>query len=149
MATNARRPMPEEDIEFVDTTDAGTDISPTHLTKQEFGRRLQNLMIEKGWNQSELARRAGLGRDAISTYVRGRSFPEPINLKKVADALSVNPHDLLPNTVEWAMANDEHPALEIKQSATHPDKVWIRVNQLVSFAQAAIIFNALHRNQEE
>lgn len=149
MATNARHPLPEDDLEYRNETDRGTDIAPKHLTKQEFGRRLQNLMIEKGWNQSELARRAGLGRDAISTYVRGRSFPEPINLKRVADALSISPHEILPNTIEWAMGNDENPALEIKQSSTHPGKVWLRVNQLVTFQQAAVIFETLSEGKKD
>lgn len=112
------------------------------LTKDEFGRRLSALMMDKGWNQSDLARVAGLGRDSISTYVRGLTFPEPKNLRKLADALGTTPHDLLPNAVLNAIEK-ETPALEIRQAHGHTDRVFIRINQLVTLEQAAKIFEIL------
>ena len=112
------------------------------LTKDEFGRRLAALMTERGWNQSELARAAGLGRDSISTYVRGQVFPEPKNLRKLADALGTSPHDLLPNATMSAM-EAETPALEIRQAHGHSDRVFIRINQLVTLEQASRIFEIL------
>lgn len=125
--------------------------TPKHLTKQEFGRRLYKLMLDNGWNQSELARRAGIGRDAVSTYIRGRSFPEPKNLAALAEVFGVTPRELMPNTIESAIDADI-PALEIKQSAGHPGHVWMRVNQLVTFGQASQIFEILknkHMAQED
>lgn len=120
--------------------------SPRQLTKQKFGRRLMDMMLKKGWNQSDLARNAQLGRDAISTYVRGRSFPEPRNLDRLAAALGVAKTDLLPNTAAAAIDNDPAPMLEIKQAAGHPDMVWVRVNRMVSFDQAVRIFEVLKEN---
>lgn len=79
--------------------------------KQEFARRLQAAMVRKGWNQSELARRANehlpkpakgqkrgksLGRDSISHYMRGRMVPLPAYLEALAKALNVEPDELLP-----------------------------------------------------
>lgn len=122
-------------------------MAPKELTKLEFGRRLNKLMLDRGWNQSDLARAAGLGRDAISTYVRGRSFPEPKSLRKLADAMSLTTEDLLPNTVAAAMDADTAPMLEIKQAAGHPEHVWIRVNRMVTFDQAAQIFNIIRGEQ--
>lgn len=119
------------------------DFTPRALSKQEFGRRLYALMMERRWTQSELARAAKLGRDAVSTYIRGRSFPEPKNLQKLADALGVKREDLLPNTAMRAMENDVAPMLEIRQAQGHPDKVWLRVNQMVTLDQAAQIFQVL------
>lgn len=140
MARNAKHHLPPS----IDTT----DMAPKELTKQEFGRRLMALMLDKGWNQSELARRAGLGRDAISTYIRGLSFPEPKNLQKLAAALSIQPDQLLPNTVVRAMDSDAAPMLEIRQASGHPDKVWVRVNRMVTFNQAAQIFDILKEQPE-
>lgn len=117
------------------------------LSKQEFGRRLMKLILDRGWNQSDLARAAHLGRDAISTYVRGRSFPEPRSLKALADALSVSTEALLPNSVTMAMDADTAPMLEIKQAAGHPEKVFLRVNRMVSLQQAAEIFNIINRGE--
>jgi transcriptional regulator with XRE-family HTH domain len=77
----------------------------------EFGRRLQARMIQLGWNQSELSRRAeaylpkpakgqvqghSLGRDRISSYIRGKYLPRPEGLEAIAKALQREPADLLP-----------------------------------------------------
>lgn len=113
------------------------------LTKQEFARKLYDLIMARGWNQSELARRAGVGRDAISTYIRGRSFPEPRTLKRLAEALDMKTEDLLPNSVISAVEQDE-PALCIQESPGHPDKCWIKVNRMVTANQAMRIMQIVH-----
>lgn len=112
------------------------DLTPKALTKQEFGRRLYALMMARSMSQSDLARLASLGRDSISTYVNGKTFPTPRALKKLADALGVEPEELLPNGLMSAM-EDEFPAVELRQAAGHTDKAWLRVNRAMSFATAA------------
>lgn len=59
-----------------------------------FAKRLVHFLREKNMNQSELARQVPLSRDAISSYVRARSLPEPANLKRIADVLGVEPSDM-------------------------------------------------------
>lgn len=118
------------------STPAG--LAPRHLTKQEFGRRLYALMLEKGWRQSELARRAGIQRDSVSVYVRGRSFPTPLNLSKMAKALGVNPEDLLPNTLETAIRDDE-PDFEMKVSPGDTTRAWVRLNRMLTLKTAVQI----------
>lgn len=113
--------------------------------KADFGRRLQALILEKNWNQAELARAAGLGRDSISTYIRGQVFPDPKNLKKLADALGMTPQQLYPQAMSTAM-DVEIPTLEIRQSITEPNKVHLRINRTVTLEQAAQIFDII-RNQ--
>ena len=117
------------------------------MTKQEFGRKLHAILLERGWNQSEMARRAGIGRDAISTYVRGRSLPEPATLKRMAEALGMEPTELLPNAFEAAVDNGL-PALEIREAVGHPGKAWIRVNQRVSTQQAIRIMQILQERDD-
>lgn len=117
-------------------------LTPKHLTKQEFGKRLYRLMTGKGWNQSELARRADLNRDAISTYVRGRVLPTPVSLQALAKALGVAPDELLPNHVESAIDADQ-PAFEMKVSPSAPNMAWLRVNRLVSVATAVKVAELL------
>lgn len=114
-------------------THTDPDLRPKHLTKQEFGKRLYKLMVAKGWHQSELARRSGIARDSVSTYVRGVSLPEPDNLQKLADALEVDPIELLPNHIEAAIDNDV-PSMEMKISSSDGSVAWLRVNRLVSTA---------------
>lgn len=82
--------------------------------KSEFARRLQAAMIERGWNQSELARRAtamlpkpekgqkrgaDIGRDSVSHYMRGKMLPLPLYLEAICKALGVAPADLMPARV--------------------------------------------------
>jgi len=118
--------------------------APQHISKQEFGRRLYEAIIKRGWNQSELARRARIGRDSVSSYVRGISFPDPKNLQSLADALDCKKEDLLSNIVENAM-DREHPAFEIKAAHGDPNNVWLRVNRMVSADLAAQIFTLINK----
>ena len=118
------------------------DLRPKHLTKQEFSQRLHRLMKAKGWYQSELARRAGVARDSVSTYMRGVSLPDPTNLEKLAKALGVETVELLPNHVEAAIDNDV-PSLEMKVSTSDPGLAWLRVNRLVSTATCFKIIELL------
>lgn len=120
-----------------------TTATPAQSSKQEFGRRIHALMLERNWNQAELARAAGLGRDSISTYVKGAVFPDPKNLKKIADALGTTPQSLMPDGV--TQAGQDMPMLEIRQSSTEPDKVHIRINRLVTFEQATKIFSIINQ----
>lgn len=66
--------------------------------KKDFGLRLRAMTLDKGWNQSELARRSELGRDNISGYITGKYIPNPPHLVKIAKALGVQPKDLFPET---------------------------------------------------
>jgi len=116
------------------------------LSKIEFGRRLQSLMMAREWNQSDVARKAGLGRDAISTYIRGKSFPEPKNLAKLARAFGLAAAELMPNAEIRAIEADQLPMLEIKQVSGHPDKVMLRINRTVTMEQAAAIVALLREN---
>lgn len=126
-----------------DALPANNPMAPKHLTKQDFGRRLYKLMIAKGWTQSELSRQAGIARDSVSTYVRGVSLPEPLNLERLAKALGVTAVELLPNHVEAAIEED-HPSLELKVSTANSAVSWLRVNRLVTTATAMKVLDLLH-----
>ncbi|AMW34862.1 helix-turn-helix domain-containing protein [Haematospirillum jordaniae] len=118
-------------------------LAPKSLTKQEFGKRLYRLMLAKGWHQSELARQAGVPRDAVSVYIRGKSLPTPVNLQKLADAIGLPTEELLPNHAEGAIDEDELPAFEMKVSSGAPNMAWVRVNRLVSTQTAVKIAELL------
>ena len=57
--------------------------------------RLRVLILEKGWNQSELARRSGMRPSNVSNYLRGSNVPNPKQLAKLAEALGTTPADIL------------------------------------------------------
>lgn len=131
--------------------DRGEALTPQALTKQEFGRRLQALLDERGWRQSDLMRETikvdpagrGLKRDAISTYINARSFPEPASLNLLAKAFGLSKEELFPNATMNAL-NDEHPSLELKAAAGHPGKAWVRISRMMSFDTAAKIVTMIN-----
>jgi transcriptional regulator with XRE-family HTH domain len=122
-------------------------LSQKAINRKEFGRRLQQKILSKGWRQSDLARATGIGKDSISHYIRGRSLPSPKALDSMAKALGVSVTDLLPNAPAAAM-DEELPAIELRQAAGHPELVWLRVNRAMSFATAAKIIDLLRADDE-
>ncbi|QDP64141.1 MAG: hypothetical protein Unbinned2301contig1004_67 [Prokaryotic dsDNA virus sp.] len=121
----------------------GGALAPKHLTKQEFGRRVYNLMLKKGWRQADLARASDLPPDSISSYIRGLKVPTALSLQKLAQALDIPAHELLPNQVEHAI-NEDFPSLEMRVSTSDPSRAWLRVNRWVSTSAAAKIVEILN-----
>ena len=66
-------------------------------------------------------------------------MPSPKMAHRLADALGVEPEEILPNLLEEAI-EEELPALEMREAHGVPGKVWIRMNRLVNFGTAAKIF---------
>ena len=118
------------------------DFSQRILTRAEFGKRLQSLMLKKGWNQSELARKCDLGRDSISQYVRGRSIPTPRNLNKLAGILGVEATALFPNYDAQTNAI-EAATVEIKSIDSDAEHMWLRVNMKVPAEKALEVLKIL------
>ena len=81
---------------------AGRQASDTKV--RAFAKNLSREMLRKGWNQSDLARAAEVhlpkgeefGRHLISSYVRGASMPNPVNLNAICKALGKEVEDLVP-----------------------------------------------------
>jgi transcriptional regulator with XRE-family HTH domain len=124
------------------------------LELQEFGRKLQGLLNAKGMSKSDLARliwgetqdsrgrTVARNRDRISQYVAGRGFPEPQNLARMAEALDVPVEELAPDIVA-STVDREDPAIQMTAVAGHMDKVYLRVNTLVSMTVAAQVIGLL------
>lgn len=84
-----------------------------------------------------------MGRDAISTYVNGRSFPTSASLNLLCKAFGLTREEVFPNAT-YDATNDEHPALELRMMAGQPGKAWVRVNRLLSFETAAHIVQLIN-----
>ena len=129
---------------------AGTRTGVERLEMHEFARKLQDLRIAKGWNQSDLARAiwgttidkrgriVAKSRDRISEYEKGISVPEPDNMQKLADALGVSVEELAPRVVAGAI-DREDPAMQMTMVTGHPGRVHLVINQLLPLAVAAQI----------
>lgn len=110
----------------------GVGLSDSH-TRTEFARRLVALMHERGWNQTDLARRSGLKIATIGTYVRARSLPGHSNLLTLAETLGVKVPDLLPEAVENSVRRDP-PALELRAAKTEVPLYWLDLNREIPMA---------------
>lgn len=116
-------------------------LTPRHLARDEFARRLYKLMLDKGWRRADFARHANLPRNSISVYLNAKSLPSPASTKALAKALNMKPSMLLPNYTESAIERD-NPELDFRVSPGDPKKAWLRVNRLV-LASTAIKILAL------
>lgn len=133
---------------------AGGRTGIERLELQEFGRKLQSLLNARGMSQSDLARAVwgetqdnrgrmvARNRDRISQYVSGKGFPEPQNLARMAEVLDVPVEELAPDIVASAV-DREDPAIQMTAVTGHMDKVYLRVNTLVSLAVAAQVIGLL------
>ena len=111
----------------VKSKDPSLSASNRELVKEEFSKRLYDAIMQRGWTQSEFARHCDLNRDAISTYVRGRSMPSPQSLEKMAQVLGLNPEDLLPNYYEAGQSAVE-PQMELRDVPNEEGYMWLRLN---------------------
>lgn len=116
----------------------GTDAPTDFMTKEEFGRHLYRLMIAKGWSQADLARRSGLTKDSISTYIRGKVFPTPNSVNKLSKVFGLPMEQIMPNHIAQAIA-DDHPSFDARESPGHPGLMRVRMDKLVSMAVFAKI----------
>lgn len=126
----------------------------------EFGRRLQARMVQLGWNQSELSRRAtaylpkpakgqvqghALGRDRISSYIRGKYMPRPEALQALARALQCKAADLVPPGGVPSVI-EEGPMMEMK--SLDGKRVHIRLNRVVTQKTATAIMGLLSQEDK-
>lgn len=135
-------------------TDRGEPLTPEAMSKQEFGRRLQKLLHDRNWSQADLVREVEaktgtkMGRDAVSTYINGRSFPTPASLNLLCKAFGLSREEILPNAVINA-AQDEHPSFEMRIAAGHPGRAWVRVNRMMSLGTASEIVRLINIEDEQ
>jgi len=118
--------------------------------REVLAKNLQNLMIEKGFTQAELARRLQkllpderIERDSISNYCRATAMPSPIRLAGLAELFKVEPKDLLPeDSVPYAFKPEKKtPAREMKDLGD--GNVWLTINQAVPYSLAIKILAML------
>ncbi len=117
---------------------------PELQDREDLARKLRLALHAHDWNQSDLARAAGLPRELISTYCRGASYPTARSLRRIAEALKMKPEELAPQApglFQW----EPPPTVEITGMANGmaritvntvvPMGVALRIGQLIEAAQ--------------
>lgn len=120
----------------------------------EFSERLMGAMKEKGWTQSELARRASaylddeISRQNVYKYTKGIHAPEPERMFALASALEVEPEWLLPGGVHrYDAPLTPRPAIELRGTGK-PGTIRLRIDQEVP-TKVALKIAALLEGVEE
>jgi transcriptional regulator with XRE-family HTH domain len=118
----------------------------------DFAKRLQDRLNDKGWTQSELARRMApllkesrIGRDNISKYVRGKVLPLPPALEAMAKVLGVESKDLLPARATQAVADELSP-MDVRDIGG--GRVWLQVNQAVDWEVALDVMRRIREGSK-
>jgi transcriptional regulator with XRE-family HTH domain len=121
---------------------------------EQFANRLHAARIAKGWSQSDLARRVwgelttkagrkvARNRDRISAYEKGKSWPDPHNLKKIAEALGMTEAELAPDIL-GSTVERQNPEFAMTVIAGHADKVHLKVNKMVRWDTATKVCQLL------
>lgn len=121
------------------------------ITREEFARRLQLALVEKGWNQSELARAVGTGRHNISVYASAKSYPMPPLLKSISEALGVDPEWLLPGMLpspDQPSQPEEAPESLKLEPGMDKNRAHLKVDMEVSWADALKVMEILYGQQK-
>jgi transcriptional regulator with XRE-family HTH domain len=118
----------------------------------DFAKRLQDALNDKGWTQSELARRMApllkesrIGRDNISKYVRGKVLPLPRALEAMAKVLGVESKDLLPTRATSTVSEELSP-LDVRDIGG--GRVWLQVNQAVDWEVALDVMRRIREGSK-
>lgn len=153
MSRNAKRYLPSAE------TAGATAVERHELAT--FSETLHRELLARGWSQSDLAKKiwneertdsrgytSVVGRDRVSSWVRGRVLPDPKSLKRIADALDMSAEDLAPNLTAAAVSKQE-PTLGITAVAGRHDQVLLQVRMLVPLKVAVDVAGILQRAEEE
>jgi transcriptional regulator with XRE-family HTH domain len=67
----------------------------THTLMRIDGEKLRKLRESRLWLIGDLAEKSGVHRNLISTYENGKSGAHPDTIRKLANALGVDPTELI------------------------------------------------------
>lgn len=70
------------------------DIDDKHIELPAYALNLRRLFAAAGVSQAEIARRAGMNRDALNRYTHGRSRPPARRVLAIAKALGCRPSEI-------------------------------------------------------
>jgi transcriptional regulator with XRE-family HTH domain len=126
----------------------------------EFGKRLKAVLAEKGMTASDVAaliwgrkRNAkgvldAVGKDRLSEWINGKSFPSPENLARLAKALDVPISELAPDA-ELKAANRATPEGSLVWSKDYPaGQFFLQLAQFVSMEAGMKILAIIKEDSE-
>lgn len=124
--------------------------------KRQLARNLQRALAERGWSGAELARRAQMytpkgsfGRDSVSKYLRERTLPNATHLSAMAQALGIEPDELLPNTMAVRLASRPAAEPSVSLETAKNGTAHLRVNERVPIDVALEVVRLIRKATSE
>ena len=65
---------------------------------KRFGKNLKNIREKREFTQEQLAELVEISPSSLSRIERGLSYPKPLTLERIANALNIKPHLLYLNS---------------------------------------------------
>lgn len=122
--------------------DYALGVAPKEVRRRVFAKRLQTMMTEREWSQADLHRKAGIGRDMVSLYVRGKNFPGPKHLAALCRAFNCEATELVPGVSADVRKVEGLPPFEMR--SLRDGRIWLSINRAVSMNQAQRILQILN-----
>ena len=85
-------------------------ISSDQDWRRDLGRRIKNLLVIKGWTQSELAKRSGIAEGTLSKIVNGEIGTSAEHIFRLAEALDTTSSQLMGETKTILLKENSIPA---------------------------------------
>ena len=102
-----------------------------HLTECDWQRKIREACLERGWDDGELARRAGVSRSTLYYLRQGTTQrPRASTLNGIAQALQIDPRSLCSRSDD-AVEATEHSAGYLGESCEAERRFDRRTNPLV------------------
>lgn len=79
-----------------------------------FSENLKLAMVAKGYNITELSRRAGIGKPSISQYLSGKNKPSKARINVLANALGIDSNELDSERVDPGKIKQEQGVFNLR-----------------------------------
>ena len=123
------------------------------INLEDFARRLQALLLERGLTRSDLARSiygsqtdsrgftGAKGRDRVGAWVSGKAFPDRAHLMNLCEALGVSEAYLAGSAFKEEKPSFGPPGdVNIHESKNSPGKALLQINMVVDADDAAYVY---------
>ena len=122
-----------------------TRIRSSEETRAIFGKKLLDAIRDNNMNQSDLARRLGLTKDAISSYVRGRCLPKDETMIAICAELGIDEVELLPRRYDTSPAN---PQVKLVSVNDNSGNYFLTISIVCSLEEANKLISSIPRGSD-
>lgn len=122
-----------------------TRIRSSEETRAIFGKKLLDAIRDNNMNQSGLARRLGLTKDAVSSYVRGRCLPKDETMIAICNELGIKEEELLPRRYDTSPAN---PQVKLVSVSDNSGNYFLTISIICNLEEANRIISAIPRGAD-